>query len=139
MIHDTLAPSSRSLRLLLSIIGIGLVTTLSIGMPACGDDDTTAPKDDGGVFTGTIQVRDNSFSPRTVTIAVGDSVTWQWVGSNSHTVTHGTDPGNLGGLFNEGPKSSGTFGHRFTSPGTIPYFCVPHFSMGMTGTITVQP
>jgi plastocyanin len=138
MIHDATAPFPRFLRLLVTIIGISLVTALSIGIPACGDDDTTAPQDDGP-FTGTIQVRDNSFSPKSVTISVGDSVTWQWVGSNSHTVTHGTNPSSLGGLFDEGPKSSGTFGYRFTSPGTIPYFCIPHFSMGMTGTITVQP
>lgn len=138
MIHDTPAPLSRFLRLWVSIIGIGVATGLVIGMSACGDDDPAAPPNDGP-FTGTIQVRDNSFSPKTVTIAVGDSVTWQWVGSNSHTVTHGTSPSNLGGLFDEGPKSSGTFGYRFTSAGSVPYFCIPHFDMGMTGTITVEP
>jgi plastocyanin len=136
MIHDTTNPTSRFLRLLVSIIGIAVATGLAIGMPACGDDDPAAPNDDGP-FTGTIQVRDNSYSPRAVTISVGDSVTWQWVGSTSHTVTHGT-PGNLGGLFNEGPKSSGTFGYRFNAPGSIPYFCIPH-APNMTGTITVNP
>ena len=137
MIHDTTTPVSRFLRLLVSIIGIAIATGMVIGMPACGDDDPAAPND--GPFTGTIQVRDNSFSPNPVTISVGDSVTWQWVGSNSHSVTHGTDPGNIGVLFNEGPKSSGTFGYRFTSAGTVHYFCIPHFDMGMKGTITVEP
>ena len=137
MIHDTISPISRFLRLLVSIIGIAVATGLAIGMPACGDDDDPAAPDGGGPFTGTIQVRDNSYSPRTVTISVGDSVTWQWVGSSSHTVTHGT-PGNPGGLFNNGPKSSGTFGYRFNAPGSIPYYCTVHAPM-MTGTVTVNP
>src|SRR2546428_761070 len=31
-----------------------------------------------------------------------------------------------------------TFEHTFTQPGTFPYYCSVHFSLGMTGTITVQ-
>lgn len=140
MIHDATAPSSRFLRLLVTIIEIGLVTGVSIGIPACGDDDTTAPQD--GPFTGTIQVRDNNFSPKTVTIAVGDSVTWQWVGSSLHTVTQGTTPDaseDPTRLFDSPLKSSGTFGYRFTASGTVPYFCRPHFAAEMKGTITVEP
>jgi plastocyanin len=113
---------------------------LAAGIPACGDDSPSDGGGDGdGTFNGTIRVLDNAFSPRSVTISAGDSVTWRWEGSNSHTVTHGTDPGNLGGLFNEGPKSSGTFGYRFDNAGTYRYFCLPHFSAGMTGSITVNP
>lgn len=138
MIHHVTAPFSRFLRLSVTVIAIGIATGLFIGMPACGDDDPYAPPNDGP-FTGTIQVRDNSFSPRTVTISVGDSVTWQWVGSSNHTVTHGSSPSNLGGLFDTPEKSSGTFGYRFNTPGSIPYFCRPHFAMGMTGTVNVQP
>ena len=139
MSNDTTAPSLRFPRLLLSVIGIGIAAGLLFGLPACGDDETTAPDDDDDLGPLAVQVLDDRFSPQTLTISVGDSVTWHWAGSNSHSVTHGTDPGNLGGDFNHGPKSSGTFGYKFTSPGSVPYFCIPHFSMGMTGTITVNP
>jgi plastocyanin len=108
--------------------------------PACGDD-AAGPEENPGPFTGTISVRNTSFSPAAVTIAVGDSVTWRWDGG-SHSVTQGTTPDpsqDPTRLFDSGVKSSGTFGYRFTSAGTVPYFCRPHFASGMKGTITVTP
>ena len=137
MIHDTTAPLSRSLRLLVLTIGLVFMTGFLVGLPACGDDETTAPtQDDGNPLT--VQVLDNSFLPKTLTITVGDSVTWRWQGSNPHTVTHGTGPGNLGGDFDSPQKTSGTFGYRFTTQGSVPYFCRLHVAMGMTGTIVVN-
>jgi len=32
-----------------------------------------------------------------------------------------------------------TYEHKFTTAGTYPYFCAPHCSVGMTGTVTVTP
>jgi plastocyanin len=134
MSHDKTAPFSRFPRLLISVVGIGIAAGAFVGLPACGDDDPTAPPDKVPPLT--VQVRDNAFNPQTLAITVGDSVTWQWVGSTSHTVTHGTSPSNLGGLFDTPAKSSGTFGYRFNAPGSVPYFCRLHYP-GMTGTITV--
>ena len=34
--------------------------------------------------------------------------------------------------------SGATYEHTFTQAGTFPYYCSVHFSLGMTGTITVQ-
>jgi plastocyanin len=31
------------------------------------------------------------------------------------------------------------YDHTFTTAGTFPYFCAPHASSGMVGTIVVQP
>jgi plastocyanin len=31
-----------------------------------------------------------------------------------------------------------TYEHTFTTPGTYPYFCAPHYAVGMKGTVTVQ-
>jgi len=115
---------------------------LAAALIACGDDDGTTPDDDDGPFTGTIRVLDNSFSPRNVTIALGDSVTWRWDGNMSHSVTQGTTPNASQDpirLFDSGEQTSGTFGFRFTNAGTVPYFCRPHFSADMKGTITVTP
>lgn len=111
---------------------------LFILIPACGDDDPANPGDDGE-FNGTITISGTSFSPRNVTIKVNETVTWVWSGG-THSVTHGTDPNvSETRLFDEGPKSTGSFTFAFDAPGSYPYFCRPHFTMGMTGTITVEP
>ena len=110
-----------------------------LAVASCGSNDPAAPVD--GPFTGTIHILDNRFSPASVTIAVGDSVTWRWEGNNSHSVTQGTTPNaseDPTRLFDSPIKSSGTFGYRFTSAGTVPYFCRPHFASGMKGTVKVE-
>jgi plastocyanin len=81
-----------------------------------------------------------TFVPNTLTIVEGDTV--QWVRSGgSHTVTNGTgasDP-DVGTLFDAPLNfSNPTFEYVFTTAGTYPYFCRPHESSGMTGTITVD-
>jgi plastocyanin len=136
MNHDLTRVPSRAL---LSIYTLCIAVSFCIVIASCGDDDSPTDGGDDGTFNGTIHVRDSSFSPRNVTISVGDSVTWSWEGSANHTVTNGTSPATGGNLFDDGPKSSGTFGYRFTSAGSVPYFCRLHFGSGMTGTITVEP
>lgn len=77
----------------------------------------------------------NAFSPRTVTIALGDTVTWTWV-ANNHSATSGT-PGSPSGVFDSGIRNNGaTFSFTFNTAGTFAYYCRVHGSM-MTGTITV--
>lgn len=118
-----------------------LATVLTLALAACSDDDPADPGDDGP-FTGTIRVRDSSFSPANVTISVGDSVTWQWDGNLNHTVTHGTSPTvppDASKLFDSPTMTSGTFGFRFTTAGSVQYFCRVHVAMGMRGTVTVEP
>ena len=114
------------------VVALGLVA-------ACGDD--SAGPGDEVPFNKIITVQNTSFSPASATIVVGDSITWRWAGG-SHSVTQGTTPDasqDPTRLFDSGVKSSGTFGYRFTSAGTVPYFCRPHFASGMKGTIKVNP
>jgi plastocyanin len=116
-----------------------LLAALAPGTLACGKSDSGSTTDTGP-FKGTIHIVDNAFSPASVTVAVGDSVTWRWEGSHQHTVTQGTTPDasqDPGRLFDSGLKTSGTFGYRFQSAGTFPYFCRVHFSAGMKGTVKV--
>jgi plastocyanin len=86
------------------------------------------------------------FTPANLTIHVGDTVRWVW-GSPGHSVVSGTD-GNADNRFCS-PSDSGcanpplsnqgaTYEHTFAHAGTFPYYCSVHFSLGMTGTITVQ-
>jgi plastocyanin len=71
-----------------------------------------------------------AFSPKTVTVNVGDTVTW----TNNDTVTHTAtsagnfDTGNIGG----GASKSVTF----QTAGTFAYVCSIHSSM--TGTVVVR-
>jgi plastocyanin len=79
----------------------------------------------------------NRFEPANVTVAVGTTVTWTWVGG-FHDVTSTGNPGfSSSGVPTAAPKS---FSQTFTTPGTYLYFCSVHGSptAGMRGTIVVQ-
>ena len=53
--------------------------TAALLIVACGgDDDDPADPGPPPPFNGTVSVRDNFFSPRNITISVGDSVTWSF-------------------------------------------------------------
>ena len=70
-----------------------------------------------------------------ITITVGQSVTWIGVDSAPHTVTSGSN-GVADGKFSSGAAVVGlSYTHTFTTVGTFPYFCQVH-SM-MVGVITV--
>ncbi|MDE1925125.1 MAG: cupredoxin domain-containing protein [Patescibacteria group bacterium] len=76
-----------------------------------------------------------TFSPGTITIAAGDTVTWTNNSSLQHTVT--ADDGSFdSGTINAG----GTYSHTFMTPGTYRYYCRFHGALGgvgMSGTIVV--
>jgi plastocyanin len=86
-----------------------------------------------------VQVGGNApvFSPSTVSIHPGDTVTWVWGGDFKHTVTSGSN-GTASGLFDSGlHRAPFSFSVTFPNTGTFPYFCTLHYTMGMTGTVTV--
>jgi plastocyanin len=85
-----------------------------------------------------------TFIPSTLTIQVGDSVTWRSQGQFSHNVVsngnfrcaNGCD--DTGG--NGDPATGWTFTRTFNTPGTIVYFCFLHGgpTAGMRGTVFVE-
>lgn len=82
----------------------------------------------------------NTFAPASLTIKVGDSVEWEWMGV-AHTVTEsmGTACTAKSGGFDSGLQNTGfKFTQKFTAAGTVNYMCTPHCSLGMKGTITVE-
>ncbi|HKS37326.1 MAG TPA: Ig-like domain-containing protein, partial [Verrucomicrobiae bacterium] len=89
---------------------------------------------EGGVFAATTNVAafGTSFSPPSVTIRAGDSVTWTGLGF-THNVQTDTDP--FCGL---PPVAGGTCTIQFNEPGTYSYYCSPHQAFGMVGTVIVQ-
>jgi plastocyanin len=82
--------------------------------------------------THAVGVFDGSFSPATLTITAGDTVTWTNEDDSPHTVTA------AGGAFDSGNLDvGGSFTFTFTEPGTYPYVCAYHDEM--QATIVVEP
>lgn len=78
-----------------------------------------------------VQIRDFAFGPGTVTVAVGDTVTWTNSDSAPHTATAES------GAFDSGNLDAGqSFSFTFTTPGTYVYRCDYHSEM--QGTIVVE-
>jgi plastocyanin len=75
-------------------------------------------------------ISDFKFSPSSLTVHVGDTVTWNNVGPTPHTATAND------GSFDTGTLSKGgSASHTFSQPGTFAYFCKLH--PFMHGTIVV--
>lgn len=87
---------------------------------------------DGFAATTNVAAFGTSFTPPTVTIRAGDSVTWTGL-SISHNVQTDTDP-----FCGRVPVPGGTCTKTFNQPGTYNYYCFPHRGLGMTGTVIVQ-
>ena len=85
-----------------------------------------------------VQVGSNFFNPSSLTVAIGDTVTWTQV-SGAHNVNGSltTFPSNPAG-FSSGSVSGGnwTYSFQFTLAGVYNYQCDPHIP-AMVGTVTV--
>ena len=80
----------------------------------------------------TVSIGDNFYSPRTISIKVGDTVTWRNDGAAPHSAT--ADGGSFDtGVFNGGQSRSETF----STAGSIPYFCTVH-GQAQSGTVEVR-
>lgn len=79
-----------------------------------------------GGTTKTVRIKDIDFSPRTLVIHKGDSVTWRFLDAGTpHNVT---SRGSL--RFRSSPtKQSGSYTVRFVKAGTYQYVCTIHFTM----------
>ena len=81
--------------------------------------------------THAVTISEFAFSPATLTVTAGDTVTWTNEDPVVHTSTSAT------GAWDSGDLAQGeSFSVTLTTPGTFDYVCTPHPSM--TGRITVQ-
>ncbi|HET6342871.1 MAG TPA: plastocyanin/azurin family copper-binding protein [Gemmatimonadota bacterium] len=76
------------------------------------------------------------FDPAELTIAPGTTVRWvHQAGSLFHTVTpEGHDEWQEAGRSSQGVVLE----HTFQTAGEFPYFCEPHRSAGMVGSVSVE-
>ncbi|MCW8811204.1 MAG: T9SS type A sorting domain-containing protein [Ignavibacteriaceae bacterium] len=80
-----------------------------------------------------VEVRNFVFVPETLSIAVGDTVVWQWI-EGAHTTTSDSTTGQ--NVWDELIDASHqVFRFVITAPGNHGYYCIPHQGLGMVGTI----
>ncbi|HZB94922.1 MAG TPA: cupredoxin domain-containing protein [Herpetosiphonaceae bacterium] len=83
-----------------------------------------------------VEVDDNYFKPKTLTVQVGTTVKWGNEGKHEHTVTADN------GAFGSGDLESGdNFSFTFNKAGTYAYHCKYHGAaggIGMSGTVIVM-
>lgn len=79
--------------------------------------------------SGSVTISDFQFAPASITVEVGDTVTWTNAGPTAHSATGDSFDT---GIFNKGQSRSETFNEA----GTFSYICTPHPQM--KGTVTVQ-
>jgi plastocyanin len=114
--------------------GCGSGTTESSSSPAA---TASGPAASGTVqqpvTAATVEAKDMKFSPASVTVRVGDTVTWKFTDRFPHAV-QGIGDNAMGidsPIFDRGEWS-----HTFTVPGTYRYLCPLH--PDMHGTVIVQ-
>ena len=87
-----------------------------------------------------VAVSSNVFTPSSLTIMVGDTVTWNNT-SGSHNVDGrtATYPANPASFYSGSASGSmWTYSYTFTTAGSYTYDCTPHVGFGMVGTVTVN-
>ena len=131
----------RTDRRVVGTAAIVLVAALAFG--GCGSSTTTAgppttpsaSETPGSTSvpaaTVTVTIDNFAFSPATLDVAAGTTVTWTNKQDVTHTVT--ADDGS----FDSGNIASGdTFSHTFDSAGTIAYHCAIHPTMKASIVVT---
>jgi plastocyanin len=129
--------------------------TAAAGTAAATAASGTAAAQEG--TTHTVDMTDELvFDPEEITIAPGDTVVWENVGTVGHSVTAYEDEipeeaeyfasGDFDGeqAARDGYPSQGdipggeSYEHTFEVTGEYGYFCIPHEAVGMVGTVIVQ-
>jgi plastocyanin len=108
---------------------VAVAALLVLLAAACGGDD---PVDPGNNPRVDIQMQDNSFSPATRHVTVGQTVRWTNNGTRQHNTRRTQTPEMW---TSDNLATGGVFEHTFSTTGTFTYSCTLH--SGMNGTITV--
>ena len=83
-----------------------------------------------------VNIVNYAFSPKSITVKAGTTVTWKNLDQFAHQVKSAT--GDPGAAFDLGSQAGGkTVTHTFATAGTYHYYCNIHNYM--TGTIVVTP
>ena len=78
--------------------------------------------------TKTVDLKDNFFTPKSMTVKKGTTVKWVWKGKAPHNVTVRSGPVK----FRSSTQTKGTFSKKMTRKGTYKLHCTIHPGMDMT-------
>jgi plastocyanin len=96
--------------------------------PTVSPSPTIAP-----VSANTVSMAGSVFSPVSITVAVGTTVTWNNNDGIAHTSTSDTGVWDTGNI-----PAGGSTTTTFNTAGQFPYHCTYHLAMGMKGMVVVQ-
>jgi plastocyanin len=109
---------------------------VAIATAACATVSFAAPVGKSPDPVTRVEVHDNFFDPRSVTIDRGETVRWAWKGDNKHNVVFKKIPAGASKRRIKS-RSSGHASRTFTVPGNYQYVCLLYD--GMEGIVTVAP
>jgi plastocyanin len=115
----------------------GITVTSQLPPKQKNATDFFPPDNKVAIVKGAALKREKAFQPNPVNVKAGGTVTWTNEDTVTHTVTSGkgfSGP-NMGKEFDSGLLGT-SFTHKFTNPGTFPYFCQVHPTM--IGSVVVK-
>jgi plastocyanin len=117
-----------TLMIVLLIIFVGCTNSATTTVPSTiTTTSTITSKPTTALTDNTVSIASFAFSPTTLTVKIGTTITWTNNDSASHTVTSDS------GAFDSGSMAqSKTFSYTFNQTGTFPYHCSFHPSMKAT-------
>jgi plastocyanin len=121
----------------LKFLSVISIAGLALFFTSCSSNPSNSTSGNGGVGGGgggnTVSISGFQFSPNSLTVKAGTTVTWTNKDATTHTVTSDngafTSSGNL--------ATNDTYSFMFAAEGSFPYHCAIHPSM--KGTIVVTP
>jgi plastocyanin len=120
-----------SMAILITIMSISSSCTKSSMSDMTGTGNTDETKGTGSPGTNEVWIQGMAFTPSTITVTAGTTVTW----TNQDMVVHNAVSSPA--LFNSGSMAKGvTFSFKFSAAGTYSYTCTIHPSM--VGTVVVN-
>jgi plastocyanin len=107
----------RKLLATLALVGLLAALAVAVAGPASGSDAHSAA-------TKIVTVRDNYFSPKTITVPKKTLVKFQWGKGGKGTEVEHNVTGVKGETFHSKDLSKGTYSHRFKKTTTV--YCTVH-------------
>jgi plastocyanin len=111
------------------------IAALIMGALAMAESPLTAPRSAAEAAQGEVAIRLFAYTPSTLTVSKGTTVTWTNGDDITHTVTAGA-PGQEARFEGRLAGKGAAYRHTFTEPGRYSYYCDRH--QAMVGEILVK-